>query len=85
MQLNIVQIKISIKDSGIGLDKKQKDHIFDEFYKVDKSRHDFESSGLGLTICKRIVEKQGGRIWAESSGHKKGTTINFTLPKANKK
>jgi PAS domain S-box-containing protein len=78
-------IKISVKDSGIGLSEKQKNHIFDEFYKVDKSRHDFDSSGLGLTICKRIVEKQGGRIWAESSGHKKGTTINFTLPKANKK
>ena len=78
-------IKISVKDSGIGLDEKQKNHVFDEFYKVDKSRHDFESSGLGLTICKRIVEKHGGRIWVESLGHLKGTTINFTLPKANKK
>jgi PAS domain S-box-containing protein len=78
-------IKISVKDFGIGLSEKQKNHIFDEFYKVDKSRHDFESSGLGLTICKRIVEKQGGRIWVESQGHLKGTTINFTLPKANKK
>jgi PAS domain S-box-containing protein len=74
-------IKISIKDSGIGLTQQQKEHIFDEFYKVDKSRHDFESSGLGLTICKRIVEKHGGSIWAESPGHQKGTTINFTLPK----
>jgi PAS domain S-box-containing protein len=74
-------IKISVKDSGIGLTQQQKEHIFDEFYKVDKSRHDFESSGLGLTICKRIVEKHGGKIWAESPGHQKGTTINFTLPK----
>ncbi|KYK20770.1 hypothetical protein AYK21_05545 [Thermoplasmatales archaeon SG8-52-2] len=74
-------IKISVKDSGIGLTQQQKKHIFDEFYKVDKSRHDFESSGLGLTICKRIVEKHGGSIWAESQGHQKGTTIYFTLPK----
>ncbi len=74
-------IKISVKDLGIGLNEEQKNHIFDEFYKVDKSRHDFESSGLGLTICKRIVEKHGGHIWAESLGHLKGTTINFTLPK----
>jgi len=77
-------VKISIKDSGIGLSQQQKEHIFDEFYKVDKSRHDFESSGLGLTICKRIVEKHGGKIWAESLGKLKGTTIYFTLPKALK-
>jgi signal transduction histidine kinase len=75
-------VKVSIKDSGIGLDDKQLDHIFDEFYKVDKSRHDFDSSGLGLSICKRIVEKHGGSIWAESPGHLKGTIIYFTLPKA---
>jgi signal transduction histidine kinase len=74
-------IKVSFKDSGIGLSNKQKKHIFEEFYKVDKSRHDFDSSGLGLTICKRIVEKHGGKIWAESAGHLKGTTINFTIPK----
>jgi len=78
-------IKVSIKDSGIGLNEEQKKHIFDEFYKVDKSRHDFESSGLGLTICKRIVEKHGGRIWAESMGNLKGTTINFTIPKTSNK
>jgi len=75
-------ITVSVKDSGIGLNEQQKNHIFDEFYKVDKSRHDFDSSGLGLTICKRIVEKHGGRIWAESLGHLKGTTIYFTLPKS---
>jgi PAS domain S-box-containing protein len=74
-------VTISIKDNGIGLNEQQKNHIFDEFYKVDKSRHDFDSSGLGLTICKRIVERHGGCIWAESPGHLKGTTIYFTLPK----
>ena len=74
-------IRVSIKDTGIGLNKQQINHIFDEFYKVDKSRHDFDSSGLGLTICKRIIEKHGGSIWAESPGHLKGTTIYFTFPK----
>ena len=73
-------IKISIKDTGVGLNEDQLKHIFDEFYKVDKSRHDFDSSGLGLTICKRIVEKHGGQIWAESPGSGHGTTIFFTLP-----
>ena len=73
-------ISISIKDSGIGLSSRQLDRIFDEFYKADRSRHDFDSSGLGLPICKRIVEKHGGEIWADSPGLGKGTTITFTIP-----
>ncbi len=78
-------MKISIKDTGVGMTKKQIKHIFEEFYKVDKSRHDFESSGLGLTICKRIVEKHGGKIWVESPGIGKGTSVFFTMPIYQKK
>ncbi|MFX0185829.1 MAG: PAS domain S-box protein [Candidatus Hodarchaeota archaeon] len=78
-------VTVSVKDTGIGLDEQQIDHIFDEFFKVDKSRHDIDSSGLGLTISKRIVEKHGGRIWAETAGPGKGTTIFFTLPSSSKK
>lgn len=74
-------ITVSVKDTGIGMNKEEISHIFDEFYKVDPSRHDFDSSGLGLPICKRIIEKHGGRIWAVSSGKGKGTTMFFTLPK----
>jgi signal transduction histidine kinase len=73
---------VSVKDLGIGMTEGQLDHIFDEFYKADESRHDFHSSGLGLTICKRIVEKHGGRIWAESSGEGHGSTVFFTIPKS---
>ncbi len=71
---------ISVKDTGIGLTSKQIDYIFDEFYKADQSRHDLDSSGLGLTICKRILEKHDGGIWAESDGLGKGTTFYFTVP-----
>ena len=78
-------MKISIGDTGVGMTNKQIKHIFEEFYKVDKSRHDFESSGLGLTICKRIVEKHGGKIWVESPGIGKGTTVFFTIPIFQKK
>lgn len=76
-------IIVSINDTGVGLTSEHIEHIFEEFYKVDSSRHDLESSGLGLPICKRIVEKHGGRIWAESPGLGKGSKFYFTIP--NKK
>lgn len=69
-----------VRDEGRGLSKQQKDRVFDEFYKVDESRHDLNSSGLGLAICKNIVENHGGKIWVESGGLNKGTTFFFTLP-----
>ena len=70
---------ISIKDTGIGMTKGQTSEVFNEFYKADPSRHELDSSGLGLAICKRIVEKHGGTIWAESKGPDKGSTFCFTL------
>jgi len=73
-------VYVSVRDQGIGMDSEQVSQIFDEFYKADDSRHDKESSGLGLSICKKIIEKHGGRIWAESPGIEKGSTFYFTLP-----
>ena len=73
-------ILVSMIDTGIGMTQDQIDQAFDEFFKADPSRHDFYSSGLGLPICKRIVEKHGGNIWIESQGLGKGTTVHFTLP-----
>lgn len=72
-------VTISIKDAGIGMNSEQLSRIFDEFYKADLSRHEMDSSGLGLSICKRIVERHGGRIWAESPGLGKGSVFSFTL------
>jgi len=73
-------VKISIVDNGIGMTKEQTERIFDEFYKADSARHDIQNTGLGMSICKRIVEKHGGNIWVESPGPGKGTTVFFTLP-----
>ncbi|UCF13543.1 MAG: PAS domain-containing sensor histidine kinase [Thermoplasmatales archaeon] len=73
-------VTVSIKDIGIGMTREELNHIFEEFYKADWSRHDHMSSGLGLTICKRIVKIHGGHIWAESPGKEKGTTMFFTIP-----
>ena len=69
----------SINDNGVGIDPAHLDHIFDEFYKVDDSRHDLDTSGLGLSICKRIVKNHHGRIWAESPGLGSGTTLKISL------
>jgi signal transduction histidine kinase len=73
-------ITISINDTGIGMSEEQQNQVFDEFYKADGSRHDFYSNGLGMTICKRIIEKQGGKIWVESEGLGKGSTFYFSIP-----
>jgi len=75
-------VTVSIKDTGIGMSNQQLQNIFNEFYKADASRHDFDSSGLGLSICKRIVERHNGKIWAESEGLGKGSTFYFTVPKS---
>ena len=77
---NYEAITVSVKDTGIGMTTEQLSMVFNEFYKADSSRHDFESSGLGMPICKRIVERHGGRIWAESLGLGRGSTFYFTLP-----
>ncbi len=72
-------VTVSVQDNGIGLHPGILEHIFDEFFKADESRHDLDAPGLGLTICKRIVRSHHGRIWAESPGLGKGTTIKFTI------
>jgi PAS domain S-box-containing protein len=79
------QVVIAIKDTGIGMSSEQLANIFHEFYKADSSRHSLDSTGLGLSICKRIVEKHGGKIWAESPGLGKGSTFYFSLPLLKKK
>lgn len=72
-------VSISVRDNGIGLYPEELVHIFEDFYKADPSRHLLGSCGLGLTICRRIVESHGGRISASSPGRDCGTTISFTL------
>jgi signal transduction histidine kinase/DNA-binding response OmpR family regulator len=72
---------VAVQDSGEGMLPEQCERVFNEFFKVDESRHDRSSAGLGLSICKRIVERQGGMIWAESDGPNQGTTFYFTLRK----
>jgi signal transduction histidine kinase len=77
-------VTISIVDNGVGMTQEEIGRIFDEFYKADSARHDIQNTGLGMSICKRIIEKHGGTIWVESPGPGKGTTVFFTFPAATK-
>ncbi|PIE90405.1 MAG: hypothetical protein CR997_06345 [Acidobacteria bacterium] len=73
-------VSVDIKDNGIGIEQENLSSIFDEFYKVDSSRSDRASCGLGLSISKRIVAEHGGNIVASSEGLGKGTTVSIMLP-----
>lgn len=73
---------VRIKDNGLGLSKEHLKRIFDQFFQVeDHLTRKNEGLGLGLAIAKGIVDIHKGRIWAESEGHKKGTTFTIVLPK----
>jgi histidine kinase len=75
------EVLISIRDTGIGLSADHLPHIFNRFYRTDKSRTRASGgSGIGLTIALALVKAHHGRIWAESEGEGKGTSFHFTLP-----
>lgn len=74
-------IEVAINDTGRGISREDLPHIFTRFFRVDKSRsRNSGGSGIGLTITKQLVEAHGGKIWAESPGKNKGTTVTFTIP-----
>ncbi|HGJ63922.1 TPA: response regulator, partial [bacterium] len=73
---------VSVSDTGIGIDRKDHEVIFDEFKQVDSSQsRQFEGTGLGLALTKRLVELHGGKIWVESEGLGKGSKFIFTIPR----
>jgi PAS domain S-box-containing protein len=66
-----------VRDNGIGIDPRYKERVFQLFERLEPDR--FEGTGIGLALVKRIVEVHGGRIWIESDGPGRGTTLCFTL------
>jgi signal transduction histidine kinase len=73
-------VQVVVSDQGLGIEAQYLEHIFDRFYQVDSaSTRAVGGSGLGLSICKAILDAHGGRIWVESEVGL-GTSFYFTLP-----
>lgn len=74
-------VKIVIKDNGIGITKEKIEHLFTNFYQGDISMtREHGGTGLGLAVCKGIVETHGGKIWVDSEGIGKGIEVHIMLP-----
>ena len=77
------RVRFSVEDTGVGISPEHLLHIFERFYRVDKSRSRAGGgSGIGLTIARHLVEAHGGQIQATSDGPGRGSTFSFTLPTA---
>jgi len=74
------QWEITVADNGIGIDPQFASQVFEPFRRLH-TWDQYEGSGMGLAICRKIVERHGGRIWIESQPGE-GTRVRFTLPKA---
>lgn len=78
------EVWIKVQDNGIGLDAGELERIFDQFYQVeDPMTRRYGGMGLGLTIARAIIERHGGRIWAESPGLERGSIFTVALPLAH--
>ncbi len=74
------QVLFSVRDNGIGIDEEFKDKVFVEFERLNGNK--YQGSGMGLSICDRIVDKHGGKIWFVNN-QQKGATFYFTIDLQN--
>ncbi|MEK7241682.1 MAG: HAMP domain-containing sensor histidine kinase, partial [Planctomycetota bacterium] len=76
------QVEVTVSDTGRGMEKALLDRVFERFVQESPA---FVGPGIGLSLCKKILEGHGGKIWAESEGKNKGAIFHFTLPVAASK
>ena len=78
------EVIISVSDAGMGISLREQEQIFERFHRAGNGvAHSTQGAGLGLYICRAIVEAHGGHIWVESTLHQ-GSTFSFSLPRAEK-
>jgi signal transduction histidine kinase len=81
MHISQQMLEMLVCDNGIGIPVEHLEHIFDRFHRVDtRLTREVSGLGLGLTICKHIVEMHGGIIWAENRPNGKGSVFHVRLP-----
>ena len=76
------EIKVSVRDTGIGMSAHHLEKIFDRYYRVEEHAIQFQGLGIGLYISYEIILRHNGKLWAESEPGK-GSTFYFTLPVNN--
>lgn len=75
------EVLFEVTDTGMGINSQDQEKIFDHFYKVEENNAKlYPGTGIGLSICRKLVNKMGGKIWVESEVGK-GSRFSFTLPK----
>jgi signal transduction histidine kinase len=76
-------VEVSVADTGCGIKAEDQPRLFREFAQLHPGyAREHEGTGLGLALCRRLVELHGGRIWGDSPGEGRGSTFRFTLPVA---
>jgi signal transduction histidine kinase len=79
LSADLDEARVSVLDRGIGIGASEADRIFTPFYRSTIAKRQASGMGIGLAVCKRIVEAQGGRVWARSRDGG-GADVGFALP-----